>query len=222
MKTTKVKAALGLGFLVGGLALAVLPPAASMPRLMDKYNDHPLGLKQNRDKCVICHVNANGSGALTPFGERYDRAGLAFTPELVREYPNLFQPPGSSSAAADTARTAGNPSPPGGAAVAGAAPVAGPAGAPGAVPGNEPFEAARYFKQECAKCHGKYGDGDPLQGVPAFATKRWIDERSSKTEELLHILLKGKDKMIGQEGKITEEQARQLLELIRSIATQYS
>jgi hypothetical protein len=61
-----------------------------------------------------------------------------------------------------------------------------------------------------------------MQGVPAFATKKWIDERSGKTDELLHIILKGKDKMVGQEGRIDEEQARQLLDIIRGIATQYS
>ena len=66
------------------------------------------------------------------------------------------------------------------------------------------------------------GDGDPLQGVPPFASKMWIDDRSPRTDELLQILLKGKDKMVGQEGRITEEQARQLLDFVRSIAVQYS
>lgn len=186
------------------LALAGQPPAASMPRLMDLYNAHPRSLPQYRDQCVICHVHADGSGPLTSFGERYDRVGLDFTPELVRAYPNLFAVSGAAATAASSASGASTVPP------------------PPAVPGNEPFDAAIYYRQECSKCHGKYGDGDPLQGVPAFATKRWIDERSAKTEELLHIILKGKDKMVGQEGRINQEQARQLLGIIRGIATQYS
>lgn len=204
MRRDPLRAAAILTALTVISTLAVQPPAASMPRLMDKYNTHPLSLQKHRDKCVLCHVRGDGSGPLTPFGEQYDRAGLEFTPELIKAYPNLFASSGAADPPASAASTA-------------------PARAP-VVPGNEtvPFDAALYYKRECSKCHGKYGDGDPLQGVPAFATKKWIDERSSKTEELLHIILTGKDKMIGQEGKISEEQARQLLELIRGIATQYS
>ncbi len=197
-----------VGGLAIGLALAFQPEVASMPRLMDRYNAHPLSLKKHHDQCVICHVRQDGSGPLTAFGERYERAVLEFTPQLIRAYPNLF----ASAGAAD-------PPPPAGTAAAASTCADPPAPV---VPGNEPFDAAIFFKQECAKCHGKYGDGDPLQGVPAFATKQWIDERSGKTEELLRMILKGKDKMIGQEGKITEEQARQLLEVIRGIATRYS
>lgn len=199
--------------LAGALALIALPPAASMPRLMDKYNEDPQSVAQYRDKCVICHVNANGAGALTPFGEKYDRAGLAFTPALRREFPNLFAP----SVGGGDATPAGAVAP-----LAPAVPVARDGGDPRPPARGGPWDPPRYYKAECAKCHGKYGDGDPLQGVPAFATKKWIEERSGKTDELLQILLKGKDKMVGQEGKITDEQARQLLDLLRSIATRYS
>jgi mono/diheme cytochrome c family protein len=197
------------------LTLVALPPVASMPRLMDKYNEHAQSVAQYRDKCVICHVNADGSGTLTPFGEKYERAGLAFTPGLVREFPNLFSASGDPIAnAADLLASTSSPAPPA------------PSGASGGDPlppaRGGPWNPAKYYRAECTKCHGKYGDGDPLQAVPAFATKKWIDERSRRTDELLQILLKGKDKMVGQEGKITEEQARQLLELVRGIATKYS
>ena len=202
-----LKALAVVGPLVVCLALADQPTVASMPRLMDQYNASPQSLKQNHDKCVICHVRADGSGPLSPFGEAYERAGLAFTPALIKAYPNLFASAGAADPPAATAapRAPASTAPP--------APV---------VPGNEPFDAATYYKRHCTKCHGKYGDGDPMQGVPAFATKKWIDERSGKTDELLHIILQGKDEMIGQEGKINEEQARQLLEIIRGIAIQYS
>lgn len=202
-----LKTAAQVGALVACLALAYQPTVASMPRLMDQYNAHPLSRPQYHDKCVICHVRADGSGPLSAFGEDYERAGLELTPALIRAYANLFSAPGAShppstAATSSTARTSARPVP--------------------VVPGNEPFDAAAYYKRNCTKCHGKHGDGDPFQGVPAFATRKWIDERSGKTDELLNMILKGKDKMVGQEGKISEEQARQLLELIRGIAVQYS
>jgi hypothetical protein len=187
---------------------------------MDKYNDHARTVAAQKDKCVICHVHADGSGALTHFGERYDRVGLEFTDELMAEFPNLFRP--AAPAPAGVARTAGGPGGP--RPEASARPPQEPerlAEAP-APPRPAPFDAAQYYKLECTKCHGKYGDGDPLQGVPAFAVKKWIDERSHLTDELVGIIMKGKDKMVGQEGKITLEDARALLELIRGIATQYS
>jgi len=206
MRRDPLRAAASIIALAVVLALGVQPKAVSMPRLMDQYNAHPLSVAQNRDKCVICHVHADGSGALTTFGEKYDRVGLAFTPELIGAFPNLFAASGPSDAASSVAAPS----------------AAGAAHPIPAVPGNEPFDAALYYKKECSKCHGKYGDGDPMQGVPAFATKKWIDERSRRTDELLHIILKGKDKMVGQEGRIDEEQARQLLDVIRGIATQFS
>lgn len=185
------------------VAFAVAASVASaMPILMDRYNNHPLSRPANRGQCVICHVHADGSGELTAFGKKYDRADLEFTPELMGEYPNLFLVEGAPAA------TAAEPS---------AAP--GPAVV---VPGNEPFDARQYYLAECTECHGKYGDGDPFQGVPAFATQKWIAERSGRTEELVDIILNGKDKMIGHIGKITESDARELLELIRKIAEKYS
>jgi mono/diheme cytochrome c family protein len=171
-----------------------------MPILMDRYDGHPLSVPKYRSQCSVCHVYEDGSGALTAFGEKYDRTGLEFTPELVREYGNLFQGGASAGESGD----------------------AGSGGAAAAVPGNEPWNARRYYREECQKCHGRYGDGDPFQGVPAFATKQWLAERGSKPEELLQIILHGKDKMIGHAGKITEEEARELLEGVLTIARKYS
>ncbi len=72
------------------IVLALALPASSMPRLMDLYNAHPKSLAQNREKCVICHTNQDGSGKLTAFGHKYEQTGLEFTAALVKEYPNLF------------------------------------------------------------------------------------------------------------------------------------
>ncbi len=180
------------------ITLGGLPEARSMPILMDDYAEHPLSVARYRTQCVICHVHEDGSGALTAFGKKYDRVDLEFTPELILEYGNLFQAEGDSpelvSAHEDVVVTSA------------------------VVPGNEPFDARRYYREECRECHGKYGDGDPFQGVPAWATKEWLETRSAQTEELLDIILNGKDKMIGHAGKITEAEARELLEGVLAIA----
>ena len=209
----KQRSALLAGVLVFvAMALGGLRVASSMPILMDDYAEHPLSVEKYRSQCVICHVHEDGSGPLTAFGKKYDRVDLEFTPELVREYGNLFRsgdagPEPVSAHAASLHLPAPAPDT--------AAPVA-------AVPGNEPFDARRYFREECRECHGKYGDGDPFQGVPAWATREWLETRSHQTEVLLDIILNGKDKMIGHAGKITEEEARQLLEGVLRIARKYA
>jgi mono/diheme cytochrome c family protein len=190
------------------LILLATHPAASMPRLMDFYNAHPRANAQNRDKCVVCHTNADGSGKLSTFGEKYEHAGLEFTESLLKEYPNLFLAAGSSSTSRETASTPGNPAP--------------PSETKAQVEVSPAWTVAAYYRSECTKCHGKLGDGDPLQGVPAWATKQWLATRSAQKAELVDIILKGKDKMIGHAGKITEAQAVELYLLIVEIAKKNS
>ena len=179
-----------------------------MPRLMDLYNAHPRALAANRDKCVVCHTTANGSGKLTAFGEKYEHAGLEFTEGLIKEYPNLFAAAGSSGASSEGSQAPANPGPP--------SETKGPAETAA------PWSVAAYYRAECTKCHGKLGDGDPLQGVPAWATKQWLATRSGLKAELVDIILKGKEKMIGHAGKITEPQAVELYLLIVEIAKKNS
>jgi len=181
-------------------SFALAPQVLAMPRLMDLYNEHPRALAQNRDKCTVCHVNGDGSGSRTAFGEKYEQAGLEFTSALADAYPNLFAP-------AKTGKTSAVPSK--------LATVAPPQGV--AVE----WSPARFYREECTKCHGKYADGDPTQGVPAFAAPKWIKERMPQGTLLLEIIMKGKDKMVGMEGKISEEQGRRLLEYVKAIAVQY-
>ena len=197
---------LALGALT--LTFLVTLPASSMPRLMDLYNAHPRAVAANRDKCVVCHTNANGSGKLTAFGEKYEHAGLEFTEGLIKDYPNLFAAVGSSSAADGGSQAPANPGPP--------SETKGPA-EPAA-----PWSVAAYYRAECTKCHGKLGDGDPLQGVPAWATRQWLATRSAQKAELVNIILNGKDKMIGHAGKITPAQAEELYLLILEIAKKNS
>jgi len=187
-----------LPVLTAGLSIAY-----SMPILQDRYNDHPLALTQNKDNCRVCHVYEDGSGPLSAFGKKYDRAGLEFTTDLIALYPNIFDVDGSSAEATPANASALTP-------------------VQTAVPGNEPFDAAKYYLAECKECHGKYGDGDPFQGVPAFATTKWLDDRSHQVEELLNIIMVGKDDMIGQAGKINEDEGRELLDIVLKIARKYS
>ena len=190
------------------LTFLVTIPASSMPRLMDLYNAHPRAVAANRDKCVVCHTAADGSGKLTAFGEKYEHAGLEFTEALIKEYPNLFAAAGSSTGATGGSQAPVNPGPP--------SETKGPAEAAA------PWSVAAYYRAECTKCHGKLGDGDPLQGVPAWATKQWLATRSTQKAELVDIILKGKEKMIGHAGKITEAQAVELYLLIVEIAKKNS
>ena len=189
---------------IGHIALLtffiILSIGASMPILMDDYNDHPNMIPKYRDKCTICHVYEDGSGPLSNFGGKYDRAGLDFSETLMNEFPNLFNINGASPKIKTTENIIGNVS----------------------VPGNEPFNLKKYYREECKNCQGKYGDGDPFQGVPAWANRKWINERASKYDELLGIILNGKDKMIGHAGKITVDEAKELLDLVIKIAKKYS
>ncbi len=189
------------------IVAATVPIAFSMPILMDRYNEHPQAQAQNRDNCRICHVYEDGSGPLSAFGKKYDRVGLEFSAELIADYPNVFAIDG-----------------------AGPAPIAGTQGGESGtleaaevpVPGNEPFDAPKYYLAECKECHGKYGDGDPFQGVPAFATTKWLDERSHEVDDLLRIIMVGEEDMIGQAGKISEDEGRQLVDIVLKIAQKYS
>jgi len=188
---------------IGAIVMFAALTASAMPILQDYYNDHPQSLPQNRDECVICHVNADGSGKLTAFGKKYERAGLEFTASLVASYPNLFDVDGSGVALAQQQEESGD------------------SGL--VVPGNEvvPFEARAYYLEECTECHGKYGEGDPFQGVPAFADHQWIADRGSLPDEMVIIILEGKDKMKGHAGKINDEDAYELYALIMKIAEKY-
>ncbi|MEO8499369.1 MAG: cytochrome c [Vicinamibacteria bacterium] len=199
-----------LAFGAATLTFLATLPAASMPRLMDLYNAHPRSTAANRDKCVVCHTNANGSGRLTTFGEKYEHQGLEFTASLMNEYPNLFMASGAASSSSSAVSPGGssNPAPPSETqAPAEAAP---------------PWTVAAYFRAECQKCHGKLGDGDPLQGVPAWATRQWLATRAPQKDELVNIILNGKDKMIGHAGKITKDQAVELYLMILEIARKNS
>jgi len=184
-------------------------PSFSMPRLMDLYNAHPRSVAQNRDKCVVCHTNADGSGKLSAFGHEYESGGLEFTESLMAEYANLFQPADPASPREPGAREVG----------VGAEPAPNPANDTDRGP---VWSASAYFRAECQKCHGRLGDGDPLQGVPAWATKDWLESRSPRQDELVAIILEGKDKMVGHAGKISEAQAIELYRLIVEIARKNS
>jgi mono/diheme cytochrome c family protein len=211
---------------LGAVAVAaalVARGAEAMPRLMDLYNAHPRAVTAQKDKCVLCHTNADGSGKLTAFGHKYELVGLEFTESLMKDYPNLFSAATAGASVGSAPATAGG-SPAGTTTTAEAVALrANPAAATSAektAAADQPpaWTAQTYFRAECQNCHGKYGDGDPMGGVPAVATKSWIAERAPRDADLIKIILDGKEKMAGHRGKIDEGHARKLYDLLVEIA----
>jgi mono/diheme cytochrome c family protein/uncharacterized membrane protein len=77
------------------------------------------------------------------------------------------------------------------------------------------------FAKHCVRCHGKEGTGSPARGrlpqIPDFTEASWQARRSDA--QLLASILDGKGKgMPPGRGKITEEQARNLMAFVRAFA----
>lgn len=78
--------------------------------------------------------------------------------------------------------------------------------------------AARLFRQNCARCHGNEfnGNGWRERGhtIPDFTTRAWQKSRSDV--QLRVSILEGKGtRMPGFQGKLSEQEARDLVQLIR-------
>lgn len=81
--------------------------------------------------------------------------------------------------------------------------------------------AAQVFQQHCTKCHAKDGTGNlgrpSFPDIPDFTAPSWQAQRSDK--ELLTSILEGKgDDMPAFAKKIKKEQARDLVDYVRSFA----
>jgi len=78
--------------------------------------------------------------------------------------------------------------------------------------------AARFFRNECAACHGTEGlakssSGTRLPGR-VLADGAWLAKQED--EALTRSILDGKGAMPGYKGKLKPEEVRKLLGLIRS------
>jgi mono/diheme cytochrome c family protein len=90
-------------------------------------------------------------------------------------------------------------------------------------PTEESIESGkRFYKTQCAMCHGDNGDGKGELGVELKMDLRdWTDPATLKTVSdgaLFYILTKGNEKMPGQEGRMKAEQQWNVVNFIRSVA----
>jgi mono/diheme cytochrome c family protein len=79
-------------------------------------------------------------------------------------------------------------------------------------------DVAALYKSKCAVCHGVDGKGDTPAGKK-LGTKDFHSPDVAKMSdaELFEVTKKGKDKMPGYDGKITDDQIRELVKYVRSL-----
>ena len=90
-------------------------------------------------------------------------------------------------------------------------------------PTEESIQAGkRFFKTQCAMCHGETGDGKGDLAVDMKLDLRdWSDPASLKPftdGALFYVMNKGNEKMPGQEGRMKAEQQWNVVNFIRSLA----
>jgi cytochrome c6 len=82
-------------------------------------------------------------------------------------------------------------------------------------------DAASIFKGKCAVCHGANGDGNTNVGKGMkLRDLRSPDVQKQTDAELYKIICCGKGKMPGYQGKLTDDQIKQQVAYLRSLAKQ--
>lgn len=79
-------------------------------------------------------------------------------------------------------------------------------------------DAAAIYKSKCQVCHGEDGKGDtPV--AKKLGVKDFHDPEVAKQSDaqLFDLVKKGKDKMPAYDGKLTDDQIKQLVKFIRSL-----
>lgn len=83
-------------------------------------------------------------------------------------------------------------------------------------------QGRQTYRTQCAMCHGEGGDGKgDLAEVMELKLLDYRDPKSLEKftdGELFYILKKGKGKMPGQEGRMSDRQMWHLVNFIRSLA----
>jgi len=79
-------------------------------------------------------------------------------------------------------------------------------------------QTADLYKSKCAVCHGADGKGNTAAGKK-MGVKSFTDPEVAKNsdETWTEITKKGKDKMPGYDGKLTDEQIKGLVKYIRGL-----
>ncbi|HEY6968686.1 MAG TPA: cytochrome c [Candidatus Angelobacter sp.] len=79
-------------------------------------------------------------------------------------------------------------------------------------------DAAALYKSKCQVCHGPDGKGDTPAGQKVGAKDFHSPEVAKKSDaELIESIKKGKGKMPGYDGKLTDDQIKALVKYIRSL-----
>jgi len=80
-------------------------------------------------------------------------------------------------------------------------------------------DGGAVFKTKCAPCHGETGAGDTKLGQHLQVPNLGSPEVQKQSDaELTHIILKGKGRMPGQEGKLSKDQVNDLVKYVRSLS----
>ena len=87
----------------------------------------------------------------------------------------------------------------------------------GALPAAAADDAAALYKSKCQICHGADGKGAPA-GQKMGAKDFQSPEVAKQTDaELIKVTKEGKGKMPKYDGKLTDDQIKQLVKYIRSL-----
>ncbi len=79
-------------------------------------------------------------------------------------------------------------------------------------------DVAALYKTKCQSCHGADGKGDTPVGVKLGARDFHAPEVAKASDaEWVKITQLGKSKMPGYQGKLTDDQIKQLVAYIRSL-----
>jgi mono/diheme cytochrome c family protein len=79
-------------------------------------------------------------------------------------------------------------------------------------------DVAALYKSKCQVCHGPEGKGDTPAGTKLGAKDFHSPEVAKLSDqELVDITKKGKDKMPGYDGKLTDDQIKSLVKYIRQL-----
>jgi mono/diheme cytochrome c family protein len=79
-------------------------------------------------------------------------------------------------------------------------------------------DAAELYKSKCQVCHGADGKGETAAGKKLGVKDFHSPEVAKMSDlELFEITKKGKDKMPKYEGKLTDDQIKELIKYIRSL-----
>lgn len=81
----------------------------ALPDYLKVYAGDQYARPEMRTKCAVCHLNPAGGGPRNDFGKAFQAAGMAITPQLRRQFPDLFisdrQPAVTFTAGSDSEAT---------------------------------------------------------------------------------------------------------------------